>query len=46
MIGLFQKTNMMKNSITGEDLYMMVNSVCRFSSYIVATGRVATMYEL
>ena len=25
MIGLFQKTNMMKNSRTGEDLYIMVN---------------------
>ena len=29
MIGLFQKTNMMNNSRTGEDLYTMVNSVQR-----------------
>ena len=29
MIGLFQNINMMNNSITGEDLYIMVNSVHR-----------------
>ena len=29
MIELFQKTNMMKNSRTGEDLYTMVNFVHR-----------------
>ena len=29
IIGLFQKTNMMKNLRTGEDLYTMVNSVHR-----------------
>ena len=29
MIGLFQNINMTKNSITGEDLYIMVNSVHR-----------------
>ena len=29
MIGFFQKINMMKNSRTGEDLYIMVNYVHR-----------------
>ena len=27
MIGSFQKINMMNNSITGEELYIMINSV-------------------
>ena len=31
MIGLFQRTNMMNNSRTGEDLYTMVNYVHRHS---------------
>ena len=31
MIGLFQRINMMKNSINGEDPYIMVNSVHRHS---------------
>ena len=31
MIGLFQRINMMKNSITGEDLYIMISPVHRTS---------------